>query len=72
MNFDDHKEATAADCESVAKILSDLAVEVRKGNMAAFEAFWWEGGTEEGDAKIMSIRELLILRYGYRREQIKA
>ncbi len=63
MEFKEHKEQTAHDCEQVAEILTGLAAEIREGNMTAFEAFWLEGGTEEGDAKILDIRERLILRY---------
>lgn len=68
MSFADHKEATAKDCEAIAKIITDLAAQVREGDLGAFEAFWIEGGTEEGDAKIMALRENLTLRYLYRRE----
>jgi hypothetical protein len=70
MNFDEHKEQTAKDCDSVITILTELAREIRKGNMAKFEGFWMEGGTEEGDARIFAIREHLILRYLHRQEQI--
>ena len=68
MTFDAHKEATAADCEAVAAMLTELAGEVRKGNLRAFEDFWLEGGTEEGDAKVIHIREMLALRF-YRRDE---
>jgi len=70
MEFKEHKEQTAKDFEELAKILTDYAAEIREGNLELFEQFWIEGGTEEGDAKISSIREIMILRYFARREQI--
>jgi hypothetical protein len=70
ITFAEHKERTAADCESVAKILTDLAKTIREGNVRAFEGMWIEGGTEEGDSKIASLREMMILRYMFREEQL--
>jgi len=70
MTFAQHKENTAQDCETVAKMLTDLAAAAREGDMRLFEEFWLEGGTEEGDAKIAAIRENLILRYMYRGEAL--
>jgi len=69
--FVKHRDQTAADVERVAQILTDLAADIRQGNMAAFEQFWLEGGTEEGDAKIFAIREMLMLRYGVRQEELE-
>ena len=71
MTFAEHKEITAKDCEEIAKHLTELAKIVREGNMDAFEKYWIEGGTEEGDANIFSTRELIIMRYAYRMEQVK-
>lgn len=68
LDFKEHREQTAKDCEEVAQMLTDLAAEVREGNLDAFERFFWEGGTEEGDAKISAIREMLIIRYMHRQE----
>ncbi len=68
MSFAEYKEATAKDCEAMAKYITDLAAQVRDGDLKAFETFWIEGGTEEGDAKVLELRERLILRYLYRRE----
>lgn len=68
--FAHHREQTAKDCEQIAGIITKLATEVREGNMKAFEEFWWEGGTEEGDAKIQALRETLILRYAHREESL--
>lgn len=67
--FSEHKERTAADCEFVAKQLTELASTIRAGNMKAFEKFWMEGGTEEGDAEIQSVRERIVLRFLYREEK---
>jgi len=68
MDFKEQKELAAKDCEQVAATLMKLAAEVREGNMAAFEAFWFEGGTEEGDAQIVAVREMILLRYFHRAE----
>ena len=69
MEFNEYKEQTASDCEEVAEILTKLAADIREGNMNAFEAFWWESGTEEGDAKILDIQKRLLLRYIYRQHE---
>lgn len=71
ITFAEHKEITAKDCEEVVRRLSQLASVIREGNLRSFEEFWIEGGTEEGDAKIDSIRELIILRYMQREENLK-
>lgn len=68
MTFEEHKETTAKDCEGVAQVLTDLAKAVCHGDLKAFERFWFEGGTEEGDAKIQQIRESLMLRYVVRED----
>lgn len=70
MTFQDHKETTAKDCEAIALQLTELAASVRQGDLRAFEAWWLEGGTEEGDAKILSIREIMILRYAHRNDSL--
>lgn len=69
VTFSEHKEQTANDCEQVAKMLTDLAKQVREGNLKAFEGWWIEGGTEEGDAKIQELRERIVLRYLHREER---
>ncbi len=66
--FAQRKEAAAADCEAVAKMLTDVAAEVRAGDIEAFERFWLDGGTEEGDAKVLEVRERLLLRYLFKHE----
>ena len=71
ITFAEHKEQTANDCEQVAKMLTDLAVTIREGNLKAFEGFWLENGTAEGDAKVQEIRERLALRYLYREEKLQ-
>lgn len=70
ITFAEHKEITAKDCEEIARIMSQLATDVREGNLHAFEDMWITGGTEEGDAKIVAIREMLCLRYVHRQENI--
>lgn len=69
MDFKTLKEQTAKDCEQLADILNKLAAEVREGNIDAFLAFFYEGGTEEGDAKIFALRENILMRYFHRREE---
>lgn len=68
ISFIEHKKITCDDLRCLINILEDLIKEVEEGNIEAFERFWIEGGTEEGDAKIFTIREQLILRYFYRKE----
>jgi len=71
ITFAEHKELTAKDCEHIAEQLTNLAKSVREGNMNAFEQFWWKDGTEEGDAKITMIHELIVLRYVHRKDHLK-
>jgi len=66
--FAEFKEAAARDCEHIATMINQLAAAVREGDMAAFERFWCEGGTEEGDAKIAELSELVFLRHAVRKE----
>lgn len=68
--FSEFKEETAKDCEEVAKWLNELAKNIRDGDMKAFEKFWIEGGTEEGDAKIADIHQRIVLRYLAKQEQV--
>lgn len=70
ITFQDHKEITAADCETIAKLITDLAARVRDGDVKAFERFWIEGGTEEGDAKVCGLRELIVMRYLSREDRL--
>ena len=69
MTFDEHKEITAADCEMIGEMMTDLASQCRNGHMASFERMWIEGGTEEGDSRIAALRELIVLRYLKRSEE---
>lgn len=71
ISFETLKKETADDCEQIANILKELAEKVRQGNTMAFDEFWIEGGTEEGDAKINSLREQIILRYAHRMENLE-
>ena len=68
--FAEHRDKTVADLTAVAERMQELIENVKQGDMDAFEEFWIEGGTEEGDAKIFSIRELLVLRYYVRKESV--
>lgn len=70
--FAEHKEQTAKDLEALIEMLTELAAEVREGNMKKWEEFWWSGGTEEGDAQINQLRELLVFRYAYREESLES
>jgi len=68
--FAEHKEATAVDCETIAKLIQKVAAKARDGNIRAFEEFWISDGTEEGDAQINALRELAVLRFQYREENL--
>ena len=70
LTFAEHKESTAKDCESIIELITSLAAKIREGNMGAFEEFWIVGGTEEGDAKILQLRELVSIRYMARQERL--
>jgi hypothetical protein len=65
MSFEAHKEATAKDCDDVAQMLTDLASQVRGGNMEAFERFW-----TLNRGKIQELQVRMILRYEHRRERL--
>ena len=71
MTFKEHKEQTAQDCEQIADVLKNIAISIREGDMGAFDKFWIEGGTPEGDAKIAALREMIVLRYLYREEEME-
>lgn len=68
LTFAEHKEKTADDCKQLAKFIDEISEKVKEGNMNAFEEFFIEGGTEEGDAKIYELLERIILRYAVRSE----
>lgn len=72
ISFDEQKERTAEDIDSIVASLQKLSTDVRAGDMQAFEHWWIEGGTEEGDATVFKLRELLILRYSYRDELLRS
>ena len=61
--FNEHRDKTVADLLAVVELLQNLINLVRDGDMKAFERFWIEDGTEDGDARIFHIRDMLILRY---------
>jgi len=66
-----HKTKTSEDIREVIKILESLYANVQEGDLQAFEQFWIEGGTEEGDSRIESIREYMCIRYIYRYEAVR-
>lgn len=72
MTFLEHKEITITDCEEIIKSIQDVINKIKDGDIGAFERFWLEGGTEEGDAKIFALRELIVLRYAHRQEKLKS
>lgn len=71
ITFEEHKKATAEDCDAFAAMVAGVAKSVREGNMKAFETFFLEGGTEEGDAKMLELRERILLRYCVRHDNLK-
>lgn len=70
MTFTKHVEQTIDDLNEFIKYIKTISDKVLEGDVRSFERFMIEGGTEEGDAKILQIRELLILRYMSRDELI--
>ena len=68
MDFGELKEQTAKDCEQLAEMLKKLADEVREGETDKFLDFFYEGGSEDGDATIFALRENILVRYFYRKE----
>lgn len=70
MSFIEHRDRTAADLDQFADIIKTLAASVREGNMQAFEKFWIENGTEEGDAKLFALHEIMVLRYFHRANRV--
>lgn len=70
MTFQEHKEWTIGDLNTIIESLTNLSKSVEEGNMEKFEQFWISGGTEEGYSKIAALREILVLRYLHRKEQI--
>lgn len=68
--FTEHRDKTVADLQAVVKDMENLIESVREGDVKAFERFWIEGGTEEGDARIFHVREILVLRYMVREESV--
>jgi len=70
ITFDEFKKQTSEDCDALAKMISDVKVAVNEGNMDAFEKFFMEGGTEEGDAKINDLLERLVIRFVVRKDMV--
>lgn len=70
MAFVEHRDKIVEDLIAVREILDKLIEDVKVGDLAAFERFWIRGGTEEGDAKILYLRQLLVLRFVNRVKQV--
>lgn len=71
MTFEEHKMKTAEDCDALAEMIKQVGTSVRAGNLDAYEKFFIEGGTEEGDSKINELMERLLLRFVVRREMVE-
>jgi hypothetical protein len=69
MDHKTHCDITANDMVSVADLIKTAADDVRAGDIDAFRRMFIEGGTEEGDARINYLRELLLCRFAHREEQ---
>ena len=69
--FAEFRDRTADDLDRVVELIQEVAEDVRQGDMGVFEAFWIEGGTEEGDARIHAIRQMLIFRYAKRHDDLR-
>jgi hypothetical protein len=48
------------------------AIAASAGDLKAFERWWGEGGTEEGDATLFKVREMLLIRYYHREERLRS
>ena len=70
MTFSEQKAQTVADLRAFQESVDLLIKSVEEGDLRAFEEFWIEGGTEEGDPKIRKLWEMLVLRYA-RREDVR-
>lgn len=71
ITFEEHKKRTVEDCDALSKMITDVGVSVKAGNMDAFEKFFMEGGTAEGDAKINELLERMALRFVVRKEMVQ-
>jgi hypothetical protein len=72
ITFDEHREQTAKDCEEVTKILMDIAIATREGNMQPFESFWYMDMTDKEHLPIIfSLRHILLFRYFFRQDIIE-
>ena len=71
MTFAEHRDRTVQDLESVIEQLQTLKGQVQEGDIQAFERWWYEGGTEEGDATVFKIRQMLLIRYVWRADLVR-
>lgn len=68
MDHQTHCDITAADMVSVADLIKAASAEVKAGDIGAFTRMFVEGGTEECDARINYLHELLLCRFSHREE----
>lgn len=71
ITFDEQKRRTAEDCDALSEMIKEVGASARQGNVDAFERFFIEGGTHEGDAKINELLDRLCLRYVVRKKMVK-
>jgi hypothetical protein len=73
MTFARLKEETAKDCESVAERLTELAAEVREGNVRAFEDFFFADESQDDSMPVYDrLRMMALMRYYGRSQQLEA
>ena len=72
MTFEKHKDTTADDIDAIVDLLKALSTAVRAGDLKAFEQWWDEGGTDEGDAMLFKVREFLLMRYYHREQRLRS
>lgn len=71
ISFIEHRNQTVDDLKVFIDCAEQIVEKIRQGDVKAFERFIIEGGTEEGDAKIIQMLQLLILRYLSREELLE-
>lgn len=71
LTFQEHKEQTAKDLETIAKHFIDLAAAAREGDMDRVEATFLSDAGSEDTAKMQALREIFVLRYVHREERTR-
>lgn len=71
ITFQEHKEKTVEDLDALCEMIQEVKKSVSEGNMSAFETFFIEGGTPEGDAKISELNQRLVLRFIVRGDNVQ-